>query len=130
MNSTVRITIALVLQFVAVLLSLSGWIDALEGGAAVMGAGIIVAIVWLIGRVRIPRLTWISTIATFLFAIITIVVAVNEWDPVHQTGTVNGLASAMNWVYRAGAIAVMSGMVFYVIKIWQALNAAKSAGDK
>ena len=58
----VRIVLALLAQIVAMLLSLIGWIDVLEGGAAVFVSGVLFVVAWLVGRVRPPKLTWISLI--------------------------------------------------------------------
>ena len=63
MSSTVRISIALVVQVVAILFALMSWIDPLEGGAAMVLSSGLMAVVLLISRVKMPKLTWI-TIAT------------------------------------------------------------------
>ena len=58
-----RLTIALIIQIVAILFSLNGWIDALQGGAAVVIVALLTVAAWALGRVRLPVLTWGSLLA-------------------------------------------------------------------
>jgi hypothetical protein len=127
----IRLTLALCIAIIAVLASLTGWTDPLEGGAAVLFAGLATVIAWLVGRVTIPKLTWISMSATIALAVATIAMI-----PIDGTDGVEGSVVAMVlplpfwiglWSYRVGSVAVIAGSVFYVVKIAQARRRAKLA---
>jgi len=127
----IRLTLALCIALIAVLASLTGWTDPLEGGAAVLFAGLATVIAWLVGRVTIPKLTWISMSATIALAVATIAMI-----PIDGTDGVEGSVVAMVlplqfwiglWSYRVGSVAVIAGTVFYVVKIAEARRRAKSA---
>lgn len=120
-----RLRVALVLQILASLFSLFAWIDPLEGGAAVLMVAIITGIVWLIGRVRIPRLTWISQVSSFAIAVALIVLATSRISINPETGEATYTSMSQDLVtymigYRVSAVAVIAGAVFYVIKIAEA----------
>ena len=127
----IRLTLALCIAIIAVLASLTGWTDPLEGGAAVLFAGLATVIAWLVGRVTIPKLTWISMSATIALAVATIAMI-----PIDGTDGVEGSVVAMAlplqfwiglWSYRVGSVAVIAGTVFYVVKIAEARRRAKLA---
>ena len=123
-----RLTVALIAQVVAVLFSFYTWVDPLEGGVATAMVGLITVAAWLIGRVRVPPFTWISTLVTFAIAV-AIIAYVLSFLPV---GVPEGSADAPEvrnallavlpyvWVYRVGAVAVIAGAAFYTVKIWDA----------
>ncbi len=127
----IRLTLALCIAVIAVLVSLGGWTDPLEGGAAVLFAGLATVIAWLVGRVAIPKLTWISISATIALAVATIAMI-----PIDGTDGVEGSTVAMAlplqfwiglWSYRVGSVAVIAGAVFYVVKIVEAQRRGKIA---
>jgi len=127
----IRLALALFIALIAVLASLMGWTDPLEGGAAVLFAGLATVIAWLVGRVTIPKLTWISMSATIALAVATIAMI-----PIDGTDGVEGSVVAMVlplqfwiglWSYRVGSVAVIAGTVFYVVKIAEARRRAKLA---
>ena len=117
----IRLLIALILQIVAVLFSFFTWIDPLEGGAAVLMVALITVAVRLIGKVRLPRLTWISLATAFAIAVVTIVIVTSriEVTPSGEPHAVNLSQDLviLIWIYRAAAVSVIAGAVFYVLKI-------------
>lgn len=133
MSSTVRISIALVVQVVAILFALMSWIDPLEGGAAMVLSSGLMAVVLLISRVKMPKLTWI-TIATgaativlfFVFYLAEVPPTVAEQATWKPSETIFNLI----WVYRVAAVAFLSGVVFYAVVLFTARRSSKSAGDK
>jgi hypothetical protein len=124
---SIRLLIAAAVQVVAFLFSLLGWIDPLEGGAAIVLSALAMGIAFVIGRVRIPRLTWISVASTLLLAVVIIAIVINNAPTEPTTATVANsippVVSALLWVYRAGSVAVMAGQAFYAIRIVAARRA-------
>jgi hypothetical protein len=127
----IRLTLALWIAVIAVLASLTGWSDPLQGGAAVLLAGLVTVAAWLVGRVTIPKLTWISISVTIALAVATIATI-----PLSGTDGVAGSEVAMTlplqfwiglWAYRVGSVAVIAGTVFYVVKIVEAQRRGKIA---
>ena len=120
----IRLTLALCIAVIAVLVSLGGWTDPLEGGAAVLFAGLATVIAWLVGRVAIPKLTWISISATIALAVATIAMIPIDGTDGTDGVEVSTVAMALPlqfwiglWAYRVGSVAVIAGTVFYVVKI-------------
>lgn len=129
-----RVTIAFVLQILAVLFSFYTWIDPLEGGVATTMVGLLTIAVWLIGRVRVPELTWISLVVTFAIAAVMIGIILAYLPVGAPAGAAddpevrNVLSSMVTylWVYRVGAVAVIAGAAFYAVTIWNARKATTS----
>jgi hypothetical protein len=125
---SIRLLIAGAVQVVSFLFSLLGWMDPLEGGSAVAMSALVMGVSYLIGRVRIPKLTWISVAATLALAA-TIVGMILAAAP--ATGPTGGQATAqipdyiraLLWVYEAGSVAVMAGQAFYAVRIFAARRA-------
>lgn len=59
-----RRILAIVLAFVTLPFLLFGLIDALEGGISLLVAIVLGVIIWAVARVPVPKLLWISLIAT------------------------------------------------------------------
>ncbi len=127
---TVRLLIAGVIQILAFLFSLGGWMDPLEGGTAVVFSALVMGVAFVIGRVRIPRLTWISLVATVGLAVLIIVMVVagapTVMEPSETAQAANPMPPvviALVWVYEAGSVSVMAGQAFYAVKIFAARRA-------
>jgi len=117
-----RLTIALVIQIVAILFSLMGWVDALQGGAAVVMVGLLTLATRLISRVTIPKLTWMSLTAAVVLSVATVSLLVIAYDPMASDSQFadspfSSTISALNIVFRVAAVAVIAGTVFYAIRI-------------
>jgi hypothetical protein len=117
-----RLTIALIVQIVAILFSLIGWVDALQGGAAVVIVALLTVLAWALGRVRIPVLTWGSLLAAIVLSIATVALLVMAYDPSGSdeqfaNNPLSETISALNIVFRVAAVAVIAGSVFYAIRI-------------
>ena len=117
-----RLTIALVIQIIAILFSLRGWIDALQGGIAVVLVLLFTIAARLVGRVAIPKLTWISLTAALICSIATVSLLVYAYDPTASDSQFaespfSSTISGLNIAFRVTAVAVMAGTVFYAIRI-------------
>jgi hypothetical protein len=117
-----RLTIALIIQIVAILFSLNGWIDALQGGAAVVIVALLTVAAWALGRVRLPVLTWGSLLAAIVLSAVTVTLLVIAYDPTapetqFDDNPMSGAISALNIVFRVASVAVIAGSVFYAIRI-------------
>ena len=117
-----RLTIALVIQIIAILFSLRGWIDALQGGIAVVIVLLLTVAARLVGRVAIPKLTWISLTAATVCSIATVSLLVYAYDPLASDSQFaespfSSTISGLNIVFRVAAVAVIAGTVFYAVRI-------------
>ena len=117
-----RLTIALVIQIIAILFSLRGWIDALEGGIAVVIVLLLTVSARLVGRVAIPKLTSISLTAATVCSIATVSLLVYAYDPLASDSQFaespfSSTISGLNIAFRVTAVAVIAGTVFYAIRI-------------
>ncbi|MBJ7433114.1 MAG: hypothetical protein JHC62_01555 [Microbacteriaceae bacterium] len=117
-----RLTIAVVIQIVAILFSLMGWVDALQGGAAVVMVGLLTLATRLISRVTIPKLTWMSLAAAIVLSVATVSLLVIAYDPMASDNQFadspfSATISGLNIVYRVAAVAVIAGTVFYAVRI-------------
>jgi hypothetical protein len=117
-----RLTIALVIQIIAILFSLRGWIDALQGGIAVVIVLLFTIAARLVGRVAIPKLTWISLTAAIVCSVATVSLLVYAYDPQASDSQFaesqfSSTISGLNIVFRVTSVAVIAGTVFYAIRI-------------
>jgi hypothetical protein len=117
-----RLTIALIIQIIAILFSLRGWIDALQGGIAVVIVLILTMAARLVGRVTIPKLTWISLTAAIVCSIATVSLLVYAYDPLASDSQFaesqfSSTISGLNIAFRVASVAVIAGTVFYAIRI-------------
>jgi hypothetical protein len=117
-----RLTIALVIQIIAILFSLRGWIDALQGGIAVVIVLLFTIAARLVGRVAIPKLTWISLTAAIVCSVATVSLLVYAYDPLASDSQFaesqfSSTISGLNIVFRVTSVAVIAGTVFYAIRI-------------
>lgn len=117
-----RLTIALVIQIIAILFSLRGWVDALQGGIAVLIVLLLTVAARLVGRVAIPKLTWISLTAAIVCSIATVSLLVYSYDPMASdsqfaNSPFSSTISGLNIAFRVTAVAVIAGTVFYAVRI-------------
>lgn len=133
MKSTTRIRIGLAVQIIAILFSLMSWTDPLEGGVAMVLAIGVQGFAFAIGRVGIPKLTWMSSAAGVALMIVFWVAYINEVpnDPTQvEAFQPSAAIMALLWAYRVASIAFISGAVFYAVIQFTALRGIKQAGDK
>jgi hypothetical protein len=76
----------------------------------------------LIGRVTIPKLTWMSLTAAVVLSVATVSLLVIAYDPMASDSQFadspfSSTISALNIVFRVAAVAVIAGTVFYAIRI-------------
>jgi hypothetical protein len=121
-----RKVIAVVLAVLAMPILLLGLIDPLEGGIALLGAIALAIVVRLLSRVRIPKLAWISMLATVAVGVITIVIAITAVPPAGRSGQVmspiSGATILLLWVYRVGVVVTLVGAVIYLVRLFRSLR--------
>jgi hypothetical protein len=120
-----RRIIAIVLAVLTIPLLVFGLIDPLEGGIALLIAIALGAVVWALARVPLPKLLWISLIATVAVGALTLGLAILNLEEPNGTGTAaNPMLplAALNWVWRAGVLVVLAGAVLYVVRLFRSLK--------
>ena len=132
MKQSTRLTIALVLQVVAVLFSLMTWIDPLEGGVAMVMSIGWTAIAYFVGRVRIPKFTWITALVgvAFLIAFWGLYLADAPADPSQlQTWMPSSFIMILLRVWQVFAVAFIASSVFYLVLQFTYRRSLNAAGD-
>lgn len=126
-----RRIIAIVLAFVAIPLLVFGLIDPLEGGIVLLGAVVLGAIVWAVARVPLPKLLWISLIATVALGALTLglafVLAPQESGPGAGGNPIAGGLIALLWLWRAGVVVVLAGAILYLVRLFRSLREPATA---
>jgi hypothetical protein len=113
-----RHVIGLILSALTVPMLVLGLLDPMEGGLAMLAAGTLLLVTWLVSRVPVPRLEWIAWVATVALAAVTIAVAGLLWNA-DVTGPGRGLPWylwAMIIGYEAGVLVTLAGGVMYVVR--------------
>ncbi|MEY4961340.1 MAG: hypothetical protein RLZZ249_37 [Actinomycetota bacterium] len=91
-----------------------GLIDPLEGGLALLLAGVVFAIALLVGRTKPPVYLWVSYLAAIVIGVLTIVAALTigrqaPYEPL------NPIVRIGVWVYRlAVAGTLVSTLIFWI----------------
>jgi uncharacterized protein YqfA (UPF0365 family) len=91
-----------------------GLIDPLEGGLALLLAGVVFAIALLVGRTKPPVYLWVSYLAAIVIGVLTIVAALTigrqaPYEPL------NPIVRIGVWVYRlAVAGTLVSTVIFWI----------------
>ena len=132
MPKSTRLTIALILQVVAVLFALMSWIDPLEGGVAMVMSIIWTAIAYFVGRVRLPKFTWITAIVgvVFLVAFWGLYLAETPADPSQlQTWMPSSAIMILLRVWQVFAVAFIASSVFYAVIQFTHRRNPSAAGD-
>ena len=127
-----RLVVSLILGIIALPVIFVGLIDPLEGGLALLVAVGLGVAVRLLSGVPLPRLAWISMLATVGVGILVLVLVifavpsetVQEVGPeVTAQNPLNAGVRVLLWVYRLGVFLVLAGGVVYLVRIAQALRA-------
>ena len=126
-----RLIASLILGIVTLPVLIVGLFDPLEGGIALLIALGLGVGVRLLSAVPLPRLTWISMLATIGVGILALVLAFVQMpsDAVQEVGpeatAPNPLSAGVRllvWVYRLGVLVVLVGGVVYLVRIGRALR--------
>lgn len=132
MVSRTRLVFAIVIQAVASLFALMSWTDPLEGGLAMVLGILFTAVAYVVGRVRIPRFTWITAIVGVLFLVVFWALYISEVPTDSQaqatfqpSSTIMGLLS----VYTVLAVAFIGSTVFYAVILFTTYR-NRATGDK
>ena len=134
-----RLIASLILGIITLPVIFVGLIDPLEGGLALLvGVGLGVA-VRLLSGVPLPRLAWISMLATLGVGILVLALVifavpsetVQEVGPdVTAPNPLNAGARILLWVYRLGVLVVFAGGVVYLVRVAQALRVTVKSESK
>ncbi len=121
-----RRIIACVVATATVLVLLPGLIDPVEGGLALLAAGVLILVTRAVGRMSVPRLEWISWLAAVAVGAIAIGVALLYPEAERPGG--EGLFAlppvliALVLVYEAAVLSTIGGAVLYVVRIARSLG--------
>lgn len=114
----VRHIVGLGISAVTVPVAALSVLDPMEGGLALLVAGVLLLVTWLVSRVPVPRLTWIAWVSTASAGVVSLTVAAILWSQ-GVTGPGSGLPWGL-WVlivlYETGAITTFAGYVWYLIR--------------
>lgn len=115
----VRHTIALVLSILTVPVLALGIFDPMEGGMAMLAAGILILITWLVGRVPVPRLEWIGWVATVTVGTVALGAGMVLWN----TGVTGPGGQGLPWwlmvllvSYELGVVVTFTGGIWNVVR--------------
>jgi hypothetical protein len=115
----VRHTIALVLSILTVPVLALGIIDPMEGGMAMLAAGILILVTWLVGRVPVPRLEWIAWVSTVAVGAVALGAAMVLWD----AGITGPGGQGLPWwlvvllvAYELGVVVTFAGGIWNVVR--------------
>jgi hypothetical protein len=115
-----RHAVGLVLSILTVPVLVLGLFDPLEGGLAMLAAGVLIVVTWLVSRVPVPRLEWISWLATVAAGVSAIAGAV--WVNVDRGYVIGGAEGVPAWVlvlvalYEIGVLVTIAGGIAYVVR--------------
>ena len=121
----VRHVIGLVLAALTVPLLVLGIFDPMEGGVAMLVAGILLLATWLVSRIPVPRLEWIAWTATMVAAVVTDAIAGLLWN---QGITGPGGTGVPWWLwllagaYEVGVVVTAAGGVWYLVRHARAIG--------
>lgn len=128
-----RLVASLILGIITLPVIVIGLIDPLEGGLALLVAVGLGVAVRLLSGVPLPRLAWISMLATVgvgILVLVLVIFAVPS-ETVQEVGPeatapnpLNAGARILLWIYRLGVLLVLAGGVVYLMRIAQALRVA------
>ena len=128
----VRHVIGLSLAILTIPLFLPGLIDPIEGGIAMLVVGVFLLTTWLVSRIPVPQLEWISWTATMVVAVAAVTAGTVLW----QAG-VTGPGLAMPWwmwgligMYEIGVVATLTGGIQYVVRHVKALRHHESGSHE
>jgi len=111
--------IGLVLSLLTMPVLVLGLIDPLEGGIAMLIAGVMVLTTWLVSRVPVPRLEWTAWLAAFTTGAIALAGAILLWESEGAAGIADGMPW---WIavplisYEVAVAATIAGGVWYVVR--------------
>ncbi len=114
-----RHVIGLVLAILTIPVLALGLFDPMEGGVAMLVAGLLILGTWLVSRVPVPRLEWMSWAATVGVAMVAIASAVVSW-------TTEGTGPGRNvpwWLvtlialYELGVVVTFVSGILYAVRL-------------
>lgn len=127
-----RLIASLILGIITLPVLFLGLIDPLEGGIALLVATGLGLAVRLLSGVPLPRLTWISMLATIGVGVLALLLAMAGMpaETVQEVGPEATAPNPLNagvrllvWAYRLGVLVVLIAAVIYLVRIGRALRA-------
>lgn len=113
-----RLLAASILQGIAVIVSLFGLFDPLEGGLALLVVAALLGAVWSLSRIAIPRWYWALLVTAVALAAIIILVIGLANPEVNQAGSpLNTQVRVAIWFYRAAVFGVVAGATNYLGRV-------------
>lgn len=113
-----RLLAASILQGIAVIVSLFGLFDPLEGGIALASVAALLGVVWLLGRITIPRWYWVTLSTALVLAVVIVLVIGLAGAEVNQAGSaLNTQVRVAIWFYRAAVFGVVAGATNYLGRV-------------
>lgn len=114
-----RHTIGLVLSILTMPVLALGLIDPLEGGIALLAAGILILVTWLVGRVPVPRLEWIAWVSTAVVGAAALGAAMVLWN----AGITGPGGQGLPWwlvvllvAYELGVVVTFAGGIWNIVR--------------
>jgi hypothetical protein len=120
--SRARLITAAVVAGLAAIVLIPGLIDPVEGSLPVILGGLLLLASWLIGRVTMPRLAWISWIVTFLSGASTLIIVIS-WRDLTEGSAGEGIGALHPAVliplivYEVGVLTTIAGAVWNATRI-------------
>lgn len=108
----IRQVIGLVLSIVTVPVLLLGLMDPVEGGMAMLVAGVLILVTFAVSRVGVPRLEWIAWFAAFVAGAGSLVAVAHYWPLVPYPWWVWALVA----VYEFAVAVTVAGGIVYVVR--------------
>lgn len=113
-----RLLAASILQGIAVVISLFGLFDPLEGGVALLAVGAILGAVWWLSRITIPRWYWGLLVGSVALAVLIVLVIGLAGSEAQQSGSaVHTQIRVAVWFYRAAVFGVVAGATNYLGRV-------------
>lgn len=138
-----KLTWSAILSILMIPLLAIGFVDPLEGLPLLVLGLALGATVRLLSRVRFPRFTWISVVATAVVTVALLVFASLNWAAMMAEQAPDGtVPNVLNngpligdvpvlilfmWVQRLVILVMVASLIMYTVKIFKARKAAKLA---
>ena len=128
-----RRILAILLAVITLPFLVFGLIDPLEGGISLLVAIVLGLVTWAVARVPVPKLLWISLIATVVVGALTLGMAMLTLEEAAGAGAATNPilpVVAFVWLWRVGVLVVLVGAVVYLVRLFRSLREPLSPADE
>ena len=128
-----RRILAILLAVITLPFLVFGLIDPLEGGISLVVAIVLGLVTWAVARVPVPKLLWISLIATVVVGALTLGMAMLTLEEAAGAGAATNPilpVVAFVWLWRVGVLVVLVGAVVYLVRLFRSLREPLSPADE